>query len=65
MRCHIWRQDTAYEWNAYRPFCSERWLLLDLDNWLSERYRVSWRVETLEKTRETDMTEQAAKGKRE
>jgi hypothetical protein len=26
---------------APRPFCSPRCKLLDLDNWLSERYRVS------------------------
>lgn len=25
----------------YRPFCSERCKLIDLDHWLSERYRIS------------------------
>ena len=29
--------------NPYRPFCSERCKLIDLDNWLSERYRIAAR----------------------
>ena len=29
------------EGNLYRPFCSERCKLIDLDNWLSGRYRIS------------------------
>ncbi|MGH9406839.1 MAG: DNA gyrase inhibitor YacG [Terriglobia bacterium] len=27
--------------NAFRPFCGERCKLIDLDNWLSARYRIS------------------------
>ncbi len=30
--------DTAQ--NPFRPFCSERCKLLDLDNWLSGNYRI-------------------------
>jgi len=39
--------------NPYRPFCSERCRLIDLDNWLSERYRISTLAEAREKTGET------------
>ncbi len=39
MRCPICKRETAWEGNAFRPFCSERCKLIDLDNWLSERYR--------------------------
>jgi len=31
------------------PFCSERCRLLDLDNWLSGRYRISKTMETADK----------------
>ena len=41
MRCPICKQETVYKGNAFRPFCSERCKLIDLDNWLSGRYRVS------------------------
>jgi endogenous inhibitor of DNA gyrase (YacG/DUF329 family) len=37
-RCaHCRQQTVAPEW---RPFCSERCKLLDLGNWIGERYRV-------------------------
>ena len=39
MRCPICKREASWEGNPYRPFCSERCQLLDLDNWLSERYR--------------------------
>lgn len=39
-KCPICGQRTFYEGAPYRPFCSERCQLLDLDNWLSERYRI-------------------------
>ena len=41
MRCPICKQSLTWEGNPFRPFCSERCKLLDLDNWLGERYRVS------------------------
>ena len=40
MRCPICKQETRFEDNPYRPFCSERCQLLDLGNWLEGRYRI-------------------------
>ena len=39
------------------PFCSERCKLIDLDNWLSERYRISTPI-TSEEESETTLAEQ-------
>lgn len=50
MRCPICRKPVTWQGNPYRPFCSERCKLLDLDNWLSERYRTSTPVETRDKS---------------
>jgi uncharacterized protein len=41
MRCPICNKETKREGNPYRPFCSERCKMIDLDNWLSDRYRIS------------------------
>ncbi len=41
MRCPICKGQAGSEGNPFRPFCSERCRLIDLDNWLSERYRTS------------------------
>ena len=40
MRCPICKQTATREGNAFRPFCSERCKMIDLDNWLEGRYRV-------------------------
>jgi uncharacterized protein len=40
MRCPICKKEATFEGNPYRPFCSERCKLIDLDNWLEGRYRV-------------------------
>jgi hypothetical protein len=40
MRCPICKQSVPAEGNPFRPFCSERCKMIDLDNWLSERYRI-------------------------
>jgi hypothetical protein len=40
MRCPICHRTTEWEGNLFRPFCSERCKLIDLDNWLEGRYRV-------------------------
>jgi hypothetical protein len=40
MKCPICRQQTQWQDNPFRPFCSERCKLIDLDHWLSERYRI-------------------------
>jgi endogenous inhibitor of DNA gyrase (YacG/DUF329 family) len=34
-----------WQGNPFRPFCSERCRLIDLDNWLSERYRIAGAAE--------------------
>ncbi len=41
MRCPTCHRETVREGNPFRPFCSERCRLLDLDNWLNGRYRIS------------------------
>jgi uncharacterized protein len=41
MRCPLCKREVEWEGNAYRPFCSERCKLIDLDNWLSGRYRIA------------------------
>ena len=40
MRCPICKQNVELKGNPFRPFCSERCKLIDLDNWLEGRYRV-------------------------
>lgn len=40
MRCPVCKRETAWKGNPFRPFCSERCKLIDLDNWLVERYRI-------------------------
>ena len=49
MRCPICKRSVAWEGNPFHPFCSERCKLIDLDNWLEERYRISARTDTREK----------------
>ena len=41
MRCPVCERETTRKGNPHRPFCSERCKLIDLDNWLSERYRIA------------------------
>lgn len=40
MNCSTCKQPIQWEGNPFRPFCSERCRLLDLNGWLSEQYRV-------------------------
>jgi endogenous inhibitor of DNA gyrase (YacG/DUF329 family) len=40
VRCPICHQECAWDDNPARPFCSERCRMIDLGNWLGERYRV-------------------------
>jgi endogenous inhibitor of DNA gyrase (YacG/DUF329 family) len=54
MRCPICRREVAPEAREFRPFCSERCKLIDLDNWLSGRYRVSTPVGSRERSEETE-----------
>ena len=41
MRCPTCHKELLGAEAPYRPFCSERCKLIDLDHWLSERYRIS------------------------
>ncbi len=65
MRWSVCRRKTFYRGNPYRPFCSRRCKLLDLDNWLSGRYRISTPLEARKLARERDPIEQGSKGQRE
>ncbi|UCE64592.1 MAG: DNA gyrase inhibitor YacG [Nitrospirota bacterium] len=38
--CPICRKMVNHQGNPYRPFCSERCKLIDLESWMSQRYRV-------------------------
>ncbi len=40
MQCPACHQPLSIQGNAYRPFCSERCRLVDLNAWLTEQYRV-------------------------
>jgi uncharacterized protein len=40
MQCPICKRETPNQGNPFRPFCSERCKLVDLDNWLEGRYRI-------------------------
>lgn len=38
--CPICRTPIRWEGNSYRPFCSRRCQLVDLNGWFTEQYRV-------------------------
>lgn len=40
LNCTICRKPYKREGNPFRPFCSERCRVLDLQGWLNEEYRV-------------------------
>jgi len=40
VRCPTCRQETSWEQNLYRPFCSDRCRIVDLAAWADERYRI-------------------------
>jgi len=48
MKCPTCEKETEYAGNPYRPFCSERCKLIDLDNWLTGRYRISTPADKVE-----------------
>ncbi len=64
MRCPICKQRTTWDGNPFRPFCSERCKLLDLDNWLSERYRIAASVENQDESATALVPEPGAEGDR-
>ena len=49
MRCPLCKKPVSNDRNPDWPFCGERCRLLDLDNWLSGRYRISTTTQTAEK----------------
>ena len=65
MRCPICKKEVPGVGNPNRPFCSERCRMIDLDNWLSERYRISGPadVEALDQNLQSDFDDQGDKGK--
>jgi endogenous inhibitor of DNA gyrase (YacG/DUF329 family) len=66
MPCPICKKEAPYQGNSSRPFCSERCRWIDLDNWLSERYRISTpvEVESLDEARENDIARDSTEGER-
>ncbi|HZR80989.1 MAG TPA: DNA gyrase inhibitor YacG [Candidatus Binatia bacterium] len=48
---------TAWEGNDYRPFCSDRCRLLDLQGWLGERYAIPGEPVPSEPAREDGASE--------
>jgi len=61
MQCPICHQDVSWAGNPFRPFCSERCKLIDLDHWLAERYRISTPVESRDKNNPAGDTGQGDK----
>jgi uncharacterized protein len=57
MRCPICKQETRFDGNPYRPFCSNRCQLLDLGNWLEGRYRIPDTTGSKENGRPENLTE--------
>lgn len=41
IKCPICRKIAKWEGNPFKPFCSERCKLIDLGEWLTERYSIS------------------------
>jgi len=63
MRCPICHRETVSQGNPYRPFCSERCNLIDLDNWLAGRYRISTPLRSQEAPENALNTEESVDGK--
>ena len=63
-RCPICKKEVVFEGNSYRPFCSERCKLIDLDNWLSERYRIRVVAEEGDEDVESPAADADAEGNR-
>jgi len=60
MRCPICRQQAFAKGNPFRPFCSERCKLIDLNNWLAGRYRISMPAGKVERVESGTGCEEAA-----
>lgn len=64
MRCPVCEREATRKGNPYRPFSSERGKLIDLGNWLSERYRIAAAADTAEEPIESEAAPQAAEENR-
>ena len=64
MRCPNCRKTVTWKDNPYRPFCSDRCKLLDLEGWLSERYRIPVQPESRAETSELPEETRKTKGAR-
>jgi hypothetical protein len=62
MRCPICHKDVPWAGNSFRPFFSQRCQLIDLDHWLSERYRISTPVDSQDEKHPGGEAEQDEKG---
>jgi endogenous inhibitor of DNA gyrase (YacG/DUF329 family) len=40
LKCPTCRNETTWENNPHRPFCSDRCRLIDLGGWAQEHYRI-------------------------
>ncbi len=40
LRCPTCRNETIWQNNPFRPFCSERCKMVDLGRWATEEYRI-------------------------
>ncbi len=58
VKCPHCGQETHWEGNPFRPFCSERCKLLDLGHWLAEEYRIQVPAEGVEEIHELPKEEE-------
>ena len=45
IKCPRCGNETSFEGNPYRPFCSERCKLVDLGKWVTGTYRIPTKAE--------------------
>jgi endogenous inhibitor of DNA gyrase (YacG/DUF329 family) len=53
LKCPRCGKETESAGNPYRPFCSERCKLIDLDNWISGAYRIPQEIADKDENRES------------
>lgn len=64
MKCPICHQETTWQNNPTRPFCSERCQLMDLGKWADGDYRISGNpISELDKDAADSLTEISQKSK--
>ncbi len=45
IKCPTCKKWTEWQNNLYKPFCSQRCKLIDLGEWVSEKYRIACKAE--------------------